>query len=198
LRYNISISEKGAEIMASKYKRTAGYVTEIALAAALISVCSMISIPFAVPFTMQLFGVYFALFFLGGRWGCAAVLLYLAIGTVGLPVFSGFAGGVGRLFDSTGGFLWGFLLLSLVYAVGERALRGFGKKTLIITALSLLSFYTVGAVWYAAFYASFSTVSIFATLSVTVLPFVLPDAIKIYLAYILAKRLKNIFAKKTG
>lgn len=65
----------------------------IALFAVLMAVCSWISIPAVVPFTLQTFGVFVAVSVLGGKRGTLAVVLYLLMGIVGLPVFAGFSGG---------------------------------------------------------------------------------------------------------
>ena len=80
---------------ASKSKTLA--LVYIAICAGFIAICSWISIPTAVPFTMQTFAVFFAVGFLGGKRGTAAVLIYILLGAVGLPVFSGFTGGLGVL-----------------------------------------------------------------------------------------------------
>ena len=169
-------------------------ITEIALCAALIAVCAMISIPFPVPFTLQLLGVYFALYYLGGARGAVAVFLYFAIGAVGLPVFSGFTGGIGRLFDASGGFIFGFLLLSAVYLLTEKIFGRGRLSRFAATGLSLAAFYALGSVWYFLVYSGGE--GYFATLSVTVLPFVLPDILKILLAGVLSRRLYSIFCKK--
>ena len=79
----------------------------IAAFAALMAACAWISIPAAVPFTMQTFGVFLALGLLGGRRGTIAVLVYLLLGAMGLPVFAGFMGGFGVLLGTTGGYLAG-------------------------------------------------------------------------------------------
>ncbi len=86
----------------------------IALFAALIAVCTWITVPAAVPFTMQTFAIMTAVGLLGTRRALIATVLYLALGCVGLPVFSGFRGGVGALAGPTGGYLAGFLLSALV------------------------------------------------------------------------------------
>ena len=65
----------------------------VGMMAAFICVCSLITIPGPVPFTMQLFGVYCALGFLGGRNGTLSVVIYILLGLVGLPVFAGFKSG---------------------------------------------------------------------------------------------------------
>ena len=171
-------------------------ITETALLSALISVTAMISIPFPIPFTLQLFGVYFALFYLGAARGALAILIYVVIGAVGLPVFSGFTGGVGRLFDATGGFILGFLLLSAVYLLVERMLGSSRLARLLAVILSLVAFYALGSLWYAFVYNGGE--GYFSALAVTVLPFVIPDLMKILLASAVASRLRNIFYKKSS
>ena len=155
----------------------------------------MISIPFPVPFTLQIFGVYFALFYLGARRGTVAILLYVAIGALGLPVFSGFSGGVGRLFDATGGFILGFIILSLVYLALDSLTPSDGSRRAVSTVVSLLAFYAFGSIWYAAFYTDGSLGGYLASTALTVLPFVLPDLVKIALAALLASRIKKALQK---
>ncbi len=178
--------------MRTKAGRSVRALTETALCAALIAASAMIAIPFPVPFTLQLFGVYFALFYLGGVRGTVAVAVYVFLGAVGLPIFSGFSGGFGRLFDATGGFIWGFLLLSLVYLALSAIFR-IRWGGLIAAALSLLAFYALGSVWYAFFYTDGSLEGYLGSLLITVAPFALPDAVKLVLAYTLAERLRAIF-----
>ena len=91
----------------------------IALMAVVIALCSWISVPAAVPFTMQTFAVFCALLLLGGRRGTFAVALYILLGAFGLPVFSGFRGGIGALLGPTGGYIVGFLLCAV-----DEVLRG--------------------------------------------------------------------------
>ena len=86
----------------------------VALFSAVISVSALVSIPiFSLVITMQTFSIFLALFLLGGKLGTFSVLLYVALGAIGLPVFSGFSGGVSRFFDPLGGFLFGFVFLAL-------------------------------------------------------------------------------------
>ena len=66
----------------------------IGIFAALIAICSWISIPTTVPFTLQTMGVFTAVGLLGGKRGSLAVLVYILLGLVGLPVFAGFSGSV--------------------------------------------------------------------------------------------------------
>ena len=77
----------------------------IALMAVIITICSWISIPGPVPFTLQTFAVFTALLLLGTRDGLISIVVYLLLGAVGVPVFSGFSGGIGHLLGPTGGYL---------------------------------------------------------------------------------------------
>ncbi len=163
----------------------------ISLFSALICVCSFISIPFVIPITLQLFGVYLALFTLGGKRGLMSVILYISIGAVGLPVFSGFTGGISRLFDATGGYIFGFVVLSVVYLATSSVLPRQRIFTALSSALSLISLYLTGSLWYALIYLE-GAESIIYVLSVSVLPFILPDAIKIIMAYIISERISVI------
>lgn len=81
----------------------------ISISAALIALCAWLSVPAAIPFTMQTFAVFAAAGTLGARRGAAALGLYILLGALGLPVFSGFQGGVGALLGATGGYIVGFL-----------------------------------------------------------------------------------------
>ena len=166
-------------------------LTYTALASALIAVSALITVPTpsSVAITLQTFGVYFALFFLGGKLGTLAVALYIAIGAVGLPVFSGFSGGVGRLLDATGGYIFGFLVCALVYWLITFA---FGERLRIAAAaISLLSLYATGSLWYLFVYLGFDG-GFFSVLLTCAVPFILPDVIKITLALVVSNRLARV------
>ena len=164
------------------------FLVEISLFSALICVCSFVSIPLVIPITLQLFGVYLALFTLGGRRGLFCVLLYIFIGAIGLPVFSGFSGGISRLFDATGGYIFGFVILSLVYIALSKLLPRRRMFTALSSVLSLVSLYLTGSMWYAFVYLD-GCESLTHVLLVSVLPFIIPDVTKIFMAYIISKRI---------
>ena len=94
-------------------KSTTKDLVFIALSTTIIIVCSFISIPFYVPFTMQTFAIFTIIGLFGTKKAFVSVSLYLLLGAIGLPVFSGFRGGVGNLLGVTGGYLIGFLLIIL-------------------------------------------------------------------------------------
>lgn len=180
----------------AKEKWTPRDITYTAAMAGLIAVCSWISIPAAVPFTLQTFAVYLALELLGGKRGTFSVLVYLLLGASGLPVFAGFSGGVGVLFGSTGGYILGFLGLSLLYW-GFTA--NFGKKLPVRIAAMILGLavcYTFGTVWFLIVYThTTGPVGLATTLGWCVFPFILPDLIKLILAVVLAGRLTKHMRK---
>lgn len=167
-------------------------LTYIALFAVLISVCAYISIPFTVPFTMQLFGVFMALMTLGGRRGTYAVTAYLLLGAVGLPVFAGFRGGVSVLLGVTGGYITGFLFSALLYW-GLTAKLGSSPPVKVLASLvGLLGCYLFGTAWFMAIYEqTVGAVGIMIVLGRCVLPYVLPDLLKLALAAALSRRVKG-------
>jgi biotin transport system substrate-specific component len=154
------------------------------LFAALTAVCAWIAIPLpGISFTMQTFAVLLTLGVLGGRWGTASISLYLLLGLVGLPVFTGFRGGAAALLDPTGGCLWGFLLGSLVYWILERL----GRIPAMAGCLAVT--YLCGSWWFSVYTGT----TLLSAMAVSVLPWLIPDGIKLALANHMAKRIcRNI------
>ena len=165
----------------------------IAVCAAVMAVCSWISIPAAVPFTMQTFGVFLAVGLLGGRNGTLAVVIYLLLGAAGLPVFSGFTGGIGHLFGATGGYIIGFVFSALLMWLMERLL-GRSLKALVVSMIAgLLVCYAFGTAWFMVVYARDSgSIGLITALSWCVFPYIIPDALKILLAAVMTRRLRPL------
>ena len=175
-----TIRQKGGESMAhSKIQN----LTRCALAAAVLAVCAWITVPGPIPFTLQTMGVFLTLELLGGNLGTQAICVYLGLGILGLPVFSGFRGGIGMLLGATGGYLSGFLVAAVLYG----SLKKWGCPTLAAQGLGLLSCYGFGPAWYLLAFGQGS--SLWAVLSTCVIPFLIPDGLKLALAHLLAKRL---------
>ncbi len=165
-------------------------LTYIAFCTTLIVLCAWIRIPFIVPFTLQSFGIFLSVAVLGGRRACASVLLYLLLGAIGLPVFSGFSGGIGILLSSTGGYLFGFLIPPLFAWLSTNS--NMKHKVLLSLLFGQLLCYTFGTIWYICLYVtSYNTASLVSVLSICVFPFILPDALKLIFALTLAKKLKK-------
>ena len=168
----------------------------VALFAALIAICSWISIPAAVPFTLQTMAVFLAVGLLGGKLGSLCVLLYILLGAVGLPVFAGFSGGFGALLGTTGGYIIGFLFSALTMWLMEHFL---GKKTWVLVlsmVAGLLVCYAFGTVWFRFVYLrTTGAVGWMTVLTWCVFPFLIPDGLKIALAAFLTLRLRKVIAR---
>ena len=165
-------------------------LTYVALMAALMAVCAWITIPVGpVPFTMQTFAVFAALGLLWGKRGTLAVVVYLLLGLVGLPVFAGFSSGAAALLGPTGGFLVGFLASALVYwgvtAKWGKSLPGMA----LAMGLGLVVCYAFGTVWFLLVYTGGgSAATLLGALTLCVFPYILPDLGKIALALVLTRR----------
>ena len=158
-------------------------MTLASLFAALLAICAWICIPVSdIGHTLQTFGIFLALALLGGKWGTVSIGIYLLLGAVGLPVFSGFRGGLGHLIGVSGGFLWGFLLSGLVYW----ALEKLGRWIAMLGGL--LACYFCGCIW---FYC-YSGGGLMFILLRCVIPYVFFDLAKLWLADRLAHRLKKV------
>ena len=151
-------------------------LTRIAFFTEIIIICSYIMIPFAVPFTLQTLGIFVSVLVLGKNKGTLAVFIYILVGIVGIPVFSGMKGGIGILLSSTGGYIMGFLLCSfLTGMVFEKT-----NKAFLSCVIGLLGLYTAGSLW---FYIV-NPVSPLGIISTCVLPFIIPDILKISLIFL--------------
>ena len=159
----------------------------VSLMAVVIALCSWISVPSVVPFTMQTFAVFCALLLLGGRRGTLAVGLYILLAAFGLPVLSGFKGGIGALLGPTGGYVLGFLLCALLFWLFEKKI-----PSPVLLTIGLLVCYLFGTLWFVHVYSSDGKeIGFGAALMLCVVPYLVPDAIKMLLAFILARRIRK-------
>ena len=164
----------------------------VGLMVALISICSWISIPMTVPFTLQTFAVFVAVGLLGMKGGTMAVLIYMLLGAIGLPVFAGFSGGIGQLLGNTGGYIIGFFFSALTSGL---VMKCFGKRPLVMVigfVIGLLVCYMFGTAWFMYFYSrGTGAIGLATALSWCVTPFLIPDAVKIGLAALVVKRVEK-------
>lgn len=160
------------------------------LMTALLCICSWLCIPVgSIGITLQSFAIALILGLLGGKWGTVTVAVYLLLGAVGAPVFSFFRGGLGALIGATGGFLLGFLAQALLYWLLTALLPDSSRMALAALCLSQLMCYAVGVFWYCTVYSS--GLSIGAILMTCVVPYLLPDTLKLLLAHTLTARLRK-------
>jgi len=164
-----------------------------AMGVALLAICSWISVPFfSVPFTMQTFAVFFVVGLLGTKWGFVTILAYIGLGALGVPVFSGFGGGVGQLIGVTGGYIVGFLIAALV----SGPLCRLAKDNLLWNYLAMLAglivCYLFGTLWFTFVAGTFTWAGFGSALMLCVVPFLAFDMAKLLLAQFLLRRLKPL------
>ena len=172
-------------------------LAQIALCAVLLAVCAWVVLPFPVPFTLQTFALFLTLCTLGGRKGLYAVAVYLLLGLAGLPVFSGFQGGFGALLGATGGYLLSFPAAAGIYwLMTTKPAVSLLRKAAACT-LGLLSCYILGTAWFLLVYThTTAPLSLSAALRWCVIPFLIPDFLKLGLALTVSRRLQPYLKQK--
>ena len=161
-------------------------LSRCAMFTALLCVCAWVSVPLpGIALTMQTFGIFLTLKLLGGRWGTAAIGLYLLLGCLGLPVFTGFQSGPAALTGPTGGYLWGFLATGLSFWALTTL---FPRQRLTALILGLFVCYACGTTWYAF---AWLDGQVLPAITQCVLPYLIPDGLKLWLAHRLAPRLRR-------
>lgn len=163
-------------------------LTLTAIFSAIICILSIITIPIGtVPMSLSLFAIILSAISLGVKKGIMSVLIYILIGSLGLPVFSGFKGGLHILFGPTGGFIISYIFVSLIMSFASQKTNK--KLTLVIfSLLSLAVCYILGSFQYSLI----SKVSFYNSLSVCVYPFVVFDVLKAILAINIGIKLKKL------
>ncbi len=177
-----------------KRMKTVDLVT-VALMAAILCILAPISIPLSfspIPLTLGMFAVYMAGILLGREKGTLCVLIYLLLGAVGLPVFSGYSGGFQKIIGPTGGYLWGYLFLAWLTGLFVELF----EKSVKMTMLGAV----IGAVTGTAVCYAFGTLCMGLQLSMTpmqalwagVIPFVPLDLVKLALAVVVCCPIRHL------
>lgn len=160
------------------------------LMAALICILSPLAFPLPfspVPISMGTLAIYFSVYVLGLKKGSMSVLIYILLGLAGLPVFTGFIGGPGKLFGPTGGYIIGYLFLALICGFFTDKWHGKCQPVVLGMLLGTLVCYLFGTAWLA-----FQTkISFLSALTAGVLPFLPGDLIKITAAMLLGGTLRK-------
>lgn len=195
----VAESESGAK--GKKKFRAKSLATELAYLAmgvALLTVCAWISMPVgAIPVTLQTFAVAAVGALLGAKRGTIAVAVYLLMGLVGIPVFSGFHAGVPALMGATGGYLIGFIFdVFIVGLFSNLPVKSKIAKTAVMYGAMILGLafcYFFGTLWFITVFnrGSANPVGIASALSMCVIPYLLPDAVKLLVAAVLGVRLRR-------
>lgn len=151
-----------------------------------------IPIPFSpVPLSFTNLAIYLTVYVLGAKAGTFSYLIYLLLGMAGLPVFSGFSGGIGKLAGPTGGYLLGFIFMALIAGVIISHFPGHPVMHAVGMILGLAVCYAFGTAWLSVQLG----ISFTAALAVGVLPYLPGDAVKIAGAMFLGPKLRREIRK---
>ena len=154
-----------------------------ALYSAILCVLSPWVIPIgAVPITFASLAVYLISGIADVKTAVISAAIYVLLGTLGLPVFSGFAGGAQVLVGTTGGFIAGYIVSALVISILKEKLNLFSTF-----CIGTLPIYALGTAWFAII----TKTDFLSAVVVCCLPFIITDAVKIVLACILVPRIKT-------
>lgn len=163
-----------------------------AVMTAVICVLAPFSLPIGVvPISLTNFAIMLGVFVLGWKRGTISTLLYLLIGLIGVPVFSGFSAGPGKLFGPTGGYLIGFIFLAIISGL---FIEKFSDKIYMYVLgmiLGTIVLYGFGTAWL----AYQAHLSYGAALAAGVIPFIIGDAAKIVVVTILGPILRKQLLK---
>ena len=172
-------------------------MTCTALGVALITICSWISVPLTIPVTLQTFAICLVTALLGLKRSLWALLSYILLGAAGVPVFSGFRGGFGVLLGVTGGYIVGFIFTVLIVGLSVKRFGRAFPVLILSMAAGILLCYAFGTAWFMVVYArGGNAITLGGALAMCVVPYLIPDGIKVILAAVLVKRLWPVASKE--
>ncbi len=160
-----------------------------ALFAAIYCILGPISLPIGpVPISLTSFVVYISIYVLSTKNAAVSCIIYLLLGAVGLPVFSGYTGGLGKLLGVTGGYLVGFVFTAIISGIIVN--KYYKNKIISILGmlLGLVVTYAFGTAWF-AFLNGDKTV--YEILKLCVIPFIALDCVKIVIAALIGPVIKH-------
>lgn len=173
-----------------KQKISTRTITTIGLMTAVACVLGPLSIPIgAVPLSLTSLAVYLQAYLLGWRKGAFSYVLYLLLGAAGLPVFSGFSGGLAKLVGPTGGYLIGYLFTVIVSGWFIERYENSPWKVALGMVLGAAFNYALGVSWLALQ----ANLAFGTAMMAGMLPFLPGDAAKLALSLLLGKKLKKRF-----
>lgn len=159
-------------------------MTRIAVVTAVLCILGPLSIPIGpVPISLATLAILLGVYVLGPWQGAASVLLYLVMGAIGLPVFSGFQGGFAKIAGPTGGYLLGYFLLALIAGWFIYKFYDIIWLQFVGMCLGTSVLYALGTVWL----SHVAGMSFMEALAAGVLPFIPGDIIKMVIAIVLGR-----------
>ncbi len=175
-------------------------MTYTAIMSVIIMICAWINIPGIIPFSLQTFAIYFGIWVIGGRLTTYSLIIYLLMGIIGMPVFAGFRGGVGVLVGPTGGYICGFFAMTGLIRGYERIKGNVSDRTKMLLIVSgTIICYLIGTIWFfIVMQMPLTRERIINVLMVCVVPYLIPDAVKMFAAKIIGKRVKILLCMCSG
>ena len=166
-------------------------LAQMAVMTAVICVLAPMAIPIGpVPISFTNLAILLALYILGTKMGTISFLCYLVLGTVGLPVFSGFTGGLGKLLGPTGGYLIGFIPLAIISGLSIEKLHNKFAQFLGMVA-GVVVCYAFGTAWF----CYLAGTGLQKALALCVIPFIPGDIAKILIAMVVGPVLVRALEK---
>lgn len=167
-------------------------IATVGVMTAVLCILAPMSIPIGpIPVSLTNLVIYLSLYILGMKKSCVSYLVYLLIGLIGVPVFSGFSGGVGKLFGPTGGYLIGFFPMAVIAGIVIDKVTNKWCLELLAMAAGTSAAYLFGTCWL----AYQAHISFKAALLTAVIPFILGDVIKMVIALILGATIRKRLVK---
>ena len=174
--------------MENNRKLSIKQLTVIGVMTAVTCILGPLSLPIGiVPISFTNLAIYFSVYLLGGKRGTLSYIVYLFIGLVGLPVFSGFSGGFPKVFGPTGGYLIGFIFMAFISGIFIDKFPSKIYMCFLGMLLGTIVTYIFGTAWL-AFQAN---LTFNKALSLGVLPFIPGDIAKMVLAALIAPQIKK-------
>ena len=164
-------------------------ITFSALMTAILCIVGPVVLPIGpVPMSFANLVIYLTIILLDKKRATSCVAVYLLLGLVGIPVFAGFTGGVGKLFGPTGGYLVGYLVLTWVSGEMIKRRKNKGNMLYLVVALTIgtMLMYVLGTLW--LMYQS--NLDFQVALGISVFPFLLFDILKIVVAVLIGNAIK--------
>ena len=169
-------------------KLTTYQMAVTALMAAVLCVLGPLSVPIgAIPISLSNFVICLAAWLLGARFGTLSVAIYLAIGLVGVPVFSGYGAGIAKLAGPTGGYLVGYLLMAFIGGLFIEKSKGQPVVSAVGLILGDAACYVLGTAWF----VFQMKCELGYALAVCVYPFIVWDLAKIVVTCLLGTLLRK-------
>ena len=164
----------------------------IGVMTAVICILAPLSIPIGVvPISFTNLAVYIALYVLGVKKGTISYLVYLCIGFIGVPVFSGFTSGPGKLFGPTGGYLVGFIFMAVIAGIFIDRFTDKMYRCFLGMVIGTLVSYLLGTLWL----AYVGEMNLKAALAAGVIPFIPGDLAKIVISMLIGPQIRKQLIK---